>query len=446
MRLFVLSLKEKVGYACGDTASNFYWQTFSLFLVIYYTDVFGLSAAAVGTMMLATRVIDAISDPLMGSLVDRTQSRWGKFRPYLLIGIVPLVAGGVLTFTVPDLNSNGKLLWAYGTYTFMMLAYTFINVPYGALLGVMTGDSQQRTILTSFRFIGAFTGGIVVTYFTLDLVQWLGNGNEAKGWQYTMLIYGIVASVLFLLTFLTTKERIQPIQTQQQSALSDVKDLLHNRPWLFLFALALVIMMTISIRAASGTYYLKYFVEREDLIGAFNTTYLVALAVGAAATPLLTRWVDKKTLLFILMILVTVFSIVVYFLPADAVIAIFVLQATIGFCLGPKSPIVFSMYADAADYNEWKTGRRATAMTFAAAAFSQKLGGALAGAVIGWLLASMGYQANVVQSESSQWGIVLLMSLIPGAFAAFSLTLIHYYPLDDVALTKVQADLQEKDG
>jgi GPH family glycoside/pentoside/hexuronide:cation symporter len=445
MRLIHLSLKEKIGYAFGDTASNFYWQTFSLFLVIYYTDVFGLSAAAVGTMMLATRVIDAISDPLMGSIVDRTHSRWGKFRPYLIIGIVPLVAGGVLTFTVPDLNSNGKLLWAYGTYTFMMLAYTFINVPYGALLGVMTGDSQQRTTLTSFRFIGAFTGGIIVTYFTLDLVQWLGKGDEAKGWQYTMLIYGLVASVLFLLTFLSTKERIQPSEEPQQSALNDIKDLLHNRPWLILFALALVIMMTISIRGASGTFYLKYYVGREDLIGAFNTTYLVALALGAAATPLLTRWVDKKKLLLILMILVTLFSVTVYFLPADAMVAIFIFQAAIGFCLGPKSPIVFSMYADAADYNEWTTGRRATAMTFAAAAFSQKLGGAMAGAVIGWLLASMGYQANAVQNASSQWGIVLLMSLIPGGFAAFSLALIYHYPLDNTALEKMQVELQEKE-
>ena len=176
-----LSFKEKVGYACGDVASNFYWRVFDVFLFIFYTDVFGLHPAAVGTMMLVTRLIDAFSDPLMGALADRTQTKFGKFRPYLLWGIIPIAAAGVLTFTVPDLDDSGKLMWAYSTYIFMMLAYTFINVPYGALLGVVTGNSQDRTTLTSFRFIGAFSGGSLVAYLTPKLVEYLGQGNEAFG-------------------------------------------------------------------------------------------------------------------------------------------------------------------------------------------------------------------------------------------------------------------------
>ncbi|MFC3187911.1 MFS transporter [Shewanella intestini] len=208
-----LRLSEKVGYAMGDVASNFYWRVFDVFLFIFYTDVFGISAAAVGTMMLVTRLIDAFSDPLMGAIADRTRSRFGKFRPYLLLGIVPIIAAGVLTFTVPDLNDNGKLIWAYATYIFMMLAYTFINVPYGALLGVMTSNSQQRTTLTSFRFIGAFSGGTLVAFLTPELVNWLGSGDEQLGWQLTMMVYGLVAAVCFSISFFTTQERISPPRT-----------------------------------------------------------------------------------------------------------------------------------------------------------------------------------------------------------------------------------------
>lgn len=233
--LSTLTIKEKVGYACGDVASNFYWRVFDVFLLIFYTDVFGIPAAAVGTMMLVTRLIDAFTDPLMGALADRTKTRFGKFSPYLLLGILPIVAAGILTFTVPDLDESGKLVWAYLTYIFMMLAYTFINVPYGALLGVITGDTQQRTSLTSFRFIGAFSGGTLVAYLTPELVQIFGGENEALGWQMTMAVYGIAAALLFITAFVTTRERISPPKSQQSSITQDIKDLIHNKPWLVLF-------------------------------------------------------------------------------------------------------------------------------------------------------------------------------------------------------------------
>jgi GPH family glycoside/pentoside/hexuronide:cation symporter len=436
-----LGMVEKIGYAGGDFASNLYWRTFDLFLLMFYTDVFGIPAAALGTMMLVTRIIDAFTDPLMAAAADRTRTRFGKFRPYLLLGVLPLAAAGVLTFTVPDTDQAGKLWWAYGTYVVMILAYTFINVPYGALMGVMTGDSQQRTTLTSFRFIGAFSGGTLVAYFTPQLVEYLGGGDDALGWQLTMAVYGVIAALMFVLTFTTSEERIAtPIQ-QQQSVKQDLIDLSRNKPWLVLFALALVIMMTISLRGASGTYYFKYFANREDLIGSFSTAYLLSLAAGAALTPLMTRLVDKKTLLLVLMSAVTLLSMAFFFVKAEQIDLMFALQIAIGFCLGPKSPLVFSMYADCADYNEFKTGRRATAMTFAAAAFSQKLGGALAGATIGWVLASLGYQANQVQSNASELGIVLLMTLIPGVFAALSLWLIKLYPLDPERLSQLQESL-----
>ena len=440
----ILRLKEKVGYACGDVASNFYWRVFDVFLFIFYTDVFGLSAAAVGTMMLVTRLIDAFSDPLMGALADRTKTKMGKFRPYLLWGILPIAAAGVLTFTVPDVSDSNKLLWAYGTYIFMMLAYTFINVPYGALLGVVTSDTQQRTTLTSFRFIGAFSGGSLVAYLTPELVNYLGQGNEALGWQYTMAVYGVIAGGLFVLTFLSTKERISPPAHQKTPILQDIKDLTQNKPWVVLFVLALIIMMTISLRGSTGSFYFKYYAERPDLIGTFAMAYMIALAIGAASTPLLTRFFDKRNLLMILMSIVAVLSVLFYFVPGDNITLMFILQIMIGLALGPKSPLVFSMYADTADYSEWRNGRRATAMIFSAAAFAQELGGALAGAMIGWLLASLGYVANQAQTGASEHGIVLLMTLIPAVFAAVAVPLIWFYSLNDEKLKIVQDDLEKR--
>lgn len=439
-----LSLKEKLGYACGDIASNFYWRVFDVFLFIFYTDVFGIPAAAVGTMMLVTRLIDAFSDPLMGALADRTQTKFGKFRPYLLWGIIPIIAAGILTFTVPDTTDTNKLVWAYGSYIFMMLAYTFINVPYGALLGVITSDSQQRTTLTSFRFIGAFSGGSLVAYLTPELVSYLGQGDEALGWQYTMAVYGIIAGILFAITFCTTTERVRPPINQKTPILQDIKDLTQNKPWVVLFTLALIIMMTISLRGSTGTFYFKYYVERADLIGSFAMAYMIALAVGAASTPLLTKFIDKRRLLMILMAIVAVLSVTFYFVPKDNIVLIFSLQILIGLALGPKSPLVFSMYADTADFSEWRTGRRATAMIFSAAAFAQKLGGALAGAMIGWLLASLGYVANQAQTGASEQGIVLLMTLIPGVFAATAIPIIWLYPLNDKKLKDVQDELLKR--
>lgn len=436
----ILRFKEKLGYACGDIASNFYWRVFDVFLFIFYTDVFGLSAAAVGTMMLVTRLIDAFSDPVMGALADRTQTKYGRFRPYLLWGIIPIAAAGVLTFTVPDLSDGGKLIWAYLTYIFMMLAYTFINVPYGALLGVITSDTQQRTTLTSFRFIGAFSGGSLVAYLTPELVLWLGKGNDAIGWQYTMVLYGCCTAILFALAFVSTKERIEPPKNQRTPVLLDIKDLTQNKPWIVLFSLALIIMMTISLRGSTGTFYFKYYVQREDLIGSFSMSYMIALAIGAASTPLLTKLCDKRKLLMILMTIVALLSAAFYFVPKDNILLMFILQITIGLSLGPKSPLVFSMYADTADYSLWRTGRRATAMIFSAAAFAQKLGGALAGAMIGWLLASMGYVANQVQSGASEHGIVLLMTFIPAIFAALAVPFIWLYPLGNKQLEAIQQD------
>ncbi|MEL1266116.1 MFS transporter [Pseudoxanthomonas putridarboris] len=439
-----LRLREKIGYGVGDFGFNLYWANISSFLLIFYTDVMGLAAAAVGTMILVTKLVDAATDPLMGAIADRTHSRFGRFRPYLLYGALPLALTGMLTWTVPDLGDGGKLLWAYATFTLMMLAYTVLSTPYSALSGVITADSQQRTQLISFRFIAAFAGTTVVNWLTLDLVRWLGRGDEALGWQLTLALYGAVAMAAFVTVFLTTRERIAPPPQQRSAIRQDVADLLHNRPWMVLFALALIIMVTIVMRGGTLVYYLKYHVGQPELTGLFLGTYALALAVGAALTPLMTRYVDKRRLMMGLMAGVGVLSCAMFFVPDEATWAVLALNLLIGLMLGPKSPLAFSMYADCADYTEWKTGRRATAMTFAAATFSQKLGGALASAAIAWMLAAMGYVANEAQSDASRLGIVLLLTVIPGAVALLAAWVMRFYPLDGAALAQVQADLRTR--
>ncbi|MET0809432.1 MAG: MFS transporter [Pseudoxanthomonas sp.] len=436
-----LPLGEKLGYGIGDFGFNLYWANISAFLLIFYTDVMGLAAGAVGTMMLVTKLVDAVADPFMGAIADRTRTRWGRFRPWMLWGILPLAVTGVLTWTVPDLDGGGRLVWAYATFTLMMLAYTVLSMPYSALSGVMTSDSQQRTTLISFRFIAAFAGTTMVSWLTLDLVRWLGRGDEPLGWQLTLGLYGIIAAACFAAVFLTTRERIEPPAQQQSTMRQDVADLLDNRPWLVLFVLALIIMVTIVMRSGSLVYYLKYHVARPELTGLFLGSYSVALAVGAASTPLLTRFVDKRRLLMWLMGGVGVLSCAMYWVPREAIGTMFALNLTIGLLLGPKSPLAFSMYADCADYTEWKTGRRATAMTFAAAAFSQKFGGALASAAIAWMLAGMGYVANQAQSDSSRLGIVLMLTVVPGVVALLAAWVMRFYPLGDAELARVQGEL-----
>jgi GPH family glycoside/pentoside/hexuronide:cation symporter len=435
---------EKLGFGFGDFGFNLYWTTVASFLAAFYTDVFGIPAAAAGTMIFVTRIVDAVTDPVMGAVADRTQSRWGKFRPYLLFGGLPLAAAGVLTFTTPDLGGTGKLIWAYGTYSLLMLSYTLVSMPYSALSGVMTARSQERTTLISARFLFAFTGGALVNKYTLALVDIFGAGDPVRGWQATMVLYGVLAVLIFWVTFATTRERIAPPPAQRTRAVEDIRDLLGNRPWLILFALAMIIMMTFTMRAGSAYYYFHYYVERPDLLPDYLFWQMVAYAAGALLAPVMTRYVDKARLLMLLMGIVGTLSVVFYFVPKDMIWAIFTLNILISLSLGPKSPLTWSMYADTADYNEWKNGRRATAMTFAAASFAQKLGGSLGSAGMLWILAMIGYVANEAQSGASQTGIALLQTVLPGAFALIAVVVTAFYDLTGRQLERIQQELEAR--
>jgi len=441
-----LTWREKISYGVGDMGFNFYWANIATFLMIFYTDTFGISAAAAGSMLFAIKIINAFTDPVIGAVADRTQTRFGKFRPYLIWMALPLAGAGVLTYSTPALSGAGKLVWAYGTYLLLMACYTGINIPYNALSGVMSGNPQERTTINGLRFIFAFGGSTLVTAATPFLVKGLGGGNERLGWPLTMALWGVAASGLFAVTFFNTRERIAPLRAQRTQVRQDVKDLAHNRPWLVLFCLALIIMMTITLRTSTAAYYFKYYVRRPELMAAFVPAYMASAAAGASLTPLLTRFMDKRRLLILLMSATGVLSIAFFFIPKDQVAWMFVLQIATGLVLGPKSPLAFAMYADTADYNEWRTGRRATALTFAAATFSQKLGTALAAAVMGWLFTALGYVANVVQTARSITGILMLMSFIPAMFAFVAAAIMLFYKLDNEQMARIQMELAERKG
>jgi len=272
----------------------------------------------------------------------------------------------------------------------------------------------------------------------------LGAGNERLGWQLTMVFWGIAASVIFLITFLNTRERVAPPAAQNPNLKQDVQDLARNGPWVVLFFLALVIMITITLRTSTAAYYFKYYVGRPKLMSTFVPVYMAAAAAGASLTPVLTRFFDKKRLLIALMSCTGILSIAFYFVPKDQIAWMFALQIATGLVLGPKSPLAFSMYADTADYNEWRTGRRATALTFAAATFSQKLGTALAAAVMGWVFTALGYVANTVQTAASQQGIVLMMSFLPAGFAFFAAAVMLFYRLDNQLMARIEKDLAQR--
>jgi GPH family glycoside/pentoside/hexuronide:cation symporter len=259
-----------------------------------------------------------------------------------------------------------------------------------------------------------------------------------------MAFWGVAATCLFALTFFNTRERITPPKAQKTNVAQDVKDLAHNGPWMVLFFLALIIMITITLRTSTAAYYFKYFVQRPDLMAAFVPAYMAAAAAGASLTPVMTRFIDKRLLMIILMSATGILSIAFFFIPKDQITWMFALQIVIGLVLGPKSPLAFAMYTDTADYTEWRTGRRATAMTFAAATFSQKLGTALTAAVMAWVFTALGYVANATQTPKSQAGIVMMISIIPAAFAFLAVAVMMFYKLDNSKMAQIQADLGKR--
>ena len=453
-----LSIKEKVGFSLGDAASNLYFQTFVVFLPIFYTDVFGLSAAAMGTMLLVTRIFDAVNDPLMGMIADRTETRWGKFRPYIAAFAVPLAIAGVLAFTTPDFGDTGMLVYAYATYMLLVVLYTAINVPYSALMGVITPNSAERTEVSTYRFVAAFVGQTIIGATALTLVAQLGGGNEQLGWQYAMGVYGLLAIALLLGTFFLTKERVQPTTTQQGNVWEDLGDLFKNNPWV-LIATATVFQLTYIVMRGSATpYYFRYFVQDQQLAlfgfdmaldytvftSSFVTLGTVGTLIGAVCTGFFTKRMDKKNTYASFLAASAALSALFFFLEPGNVLLIYVLNLLVSFFFGSVSVLQWAIYTDAADYGEWKFGRRATGLVMAASLFALKLGLTLGGALVGWILGWYGFEAGVAQPEETMFGIRMIMSVYPALFGLIGGLIMFFYPLKDAMMITIEEDLTSR--
>lgn len=456
-----INLKECIGYGLGDAASSMFWKLFGSYLLIFYTDIFGLEAAAVGTMFLLTRIWDSLFDPIVGIVADRTQTRWGKFRPYLLFLAVPIAIIGIFTFYTPPLSPPAKLLYAYVTYSLMMMVYSAINVPYAALLGVMSPYPADRNILSTYRMAFAYLGSFLVLLLFIPLVNYFSKNSariidQQHAWTAAVALIALFSSILFLACFKLTKERVKPIEKDHSSLQKDLRDLFGNKPWWILLGAGICTLIFNSIRDGATVYYFKYYVNEEQLgaVHVFNIPFILSglyLAVGQLsniigvmlAAPLSNR-IGKKNTFMLVMAIATVFSVLFFWLERGDLWVIFFLQIAISICAGCVFPLLWSMYADCADYSEWKTGRRATGLIFSSSSMSQKIGWAIGSALTGWLLTYFGFQANQVQNEETIRGIKLFLSFLPAAGACLSIFLIYCYPLTKGKLMQITSELEIK--
>jgi glycoside/pentoside/hexuronide:cation symporter, GPH family len=436
-----LSFKEKVAYGLGDTASNFFYQFFNLFVVFYYTDIFGLSPMAVGTMTLSLRVFDAVVDPAIGIVADHTNTRWGKFRPFLLWGALPYGVLGYVMFLNPGLTQHGKLVYAYVTYGLMWVAYSAINIPYSALMGVMSPSSEQRTSLSTYRFIFAFIGQFMIVRLVVPLKNLLGNGNEAEGIRYTMLIFSVVSVALFLYTFANTRERVKPPVDQRGAFGTDLLNVARNGPWVALFFSGLFTLINAAVRGGSIIYFFKYVVRDESKFTLYATSGTVAFILGAVCTKFFLGLGDRRTLMIVLSVANALCMAAFYLVDPRAYGLLIALNVVASFVVGPTPAILWSMYADTVDYGEWKFGRRTTGLLFSAAVFSQKVGLAIGTGALGWLLAYYGFVANTDQGALTTGGIRLLFSVIPAALALLGAFAIFFYSITDRRMKVIEAEL-----
>lgn len=449
-----MRLREKIGYGLGDTASSMFWKLFGVYLMYFYTDMCGMDAAVVGTMFLVTRIWDSFFDPVVGIVADRTETRWGKFRPYLLWFAVPFGLMGVLTFTSPDFSAKGQIVYTYVVYSLMMMVYSLINVPYATLMGVMSPDPLERTSLSSFRMAFAAGGSILSLLLIEPLVKLFGGEEAGAGsWTAAVAVLAVIAAGLFFCTFAWTRERVRPVRAKRNPLRDDIRDLLRNVPWWVLLCAGVCVLIFNSIREGGSVYYFKYYadVPAEGLLSGAVSAATLYLVLGQAANiagiilmPYATARMGKKRMFIAAMGAVSLLSVAFYFLNPGAICAMMVLQVLISLCAGGILPLLWSMYADVSDYSEWATGRRATGLIFSSSSMSQKLGWSLGGAVTGWLLFLFGFEANVVQGETAREGIRLMLSILPAAGALLSMTAVAFYSLGDRKMERIERELAER--
>jgi GPH family glycoside/pentoside/hexuronide:cation symporter len=468
-----LKAGEYIGYALGDTASNLFFKTFTIFLPSYYVDVWGIPNKALLWIMPLVGLIGAFTDPVMGLIADRTNTRWGKFRPYILYGAIPYGICGYLMFAGPDLGTNGKILYAFITYALMLTSYSVINVPYSSLLGVVSSSSRTRAVASSFRFVGAFAGGLLISLFVrplvkylgsdLDLTSWprwlaslvhpivkhLGPPGEMRGFHWTMAMFAVASVIMFWMTFATTRERVTPPPQQKTNVREELGELLRNRPWVVLLIASVLSTTFIALQAGSTIFFFKYIVGDDrapiflglDRTTIFLSAGMLAQVVGTVVLSFLARRVDKKYAAAGLCAVTGVCFMTFYFLPKGR-FDLFIVVNAIGYlCMGPTSALTWALYGDVADYGEQKFGRRSTGLVFSASLFAIKTGNLVGGFLLPLFLAYFGYVKDAGQTPKALLGITLAFSLVPGFIALLKAGALLIYPLNQKRVSQIEREL-----
>ena len=460
-------LKEKIGYGFGDMASSMFWKVFSYYLPFFYANVFGISLVDTGILLLVTRIWDAVSDPMMGIVADRTSTRWGKYRPYLLWVAAPFSICGILLFTTPDWAYGARLVWAYVTYILMMTVYTGINVPYGAMLGVMTDNSQEKTVFSSFRMFFAYGGSFIALFAWDPLCKMFASDfgfSLQTSWQASMIVIAGCCFVLFLLCFWLTREQLATVASASLG--SDIKMLVTNKPWWLLNGASLCFNLFNTVRGATVAFFFADIIGGDQHILIFSASILfysglflgvgeVANMVGVALAVPVTAKIGKKPTFLMVDLLLIVFSVLFFTLsPASngGLLLMLLLQIVISVLTGMMSPLVWSMYADVSDYSELRTGSASTGLIFSSASMAQKFGGAIGGAAVMWTLSSQGYierndsnvGMDIVQPDSALTCLWMLMTFIPAAVALVSMCFVWLYPLGTSEMDEIVAKLRTR--
>jgi len=481
-----LSFGEKAGYSLGDGAANFVFMTMILFQLNFYTDTLGIAAAAAGSLLLVGRLWDAFFDPMMGLMADRTNTRWGKFRPWVLWTAIPWGIVMVVAYTTPHFGTTGKIVYACVTNTLLMTLYSANNTPYSAMTGVMTGDVNERTSLSSFRFVSAMIAQLIVGGFTLPLVAKFGQGDNAKGWQITMALWATICVILFVITFLTTRERIQPDPKQKSDAKRDFGTLVKTGPWVAMFILTLAQFIVLAMRGGTLSYYFQYYVNHDRLFtllqsaglvnptahgvwsyllntfglvidskrsnvssvgfSLFNMSSQFVTVLGVLCSTFLSMRFGKRAVAIAGFSLTTIFMALFILLPPGAVGALFILEYARALTYAPTIPLIWAMFADVVDYSEWKTGRRITGVIYATILFGLKTGLSLGGAMAGWLLSGYGYRANAVQTAGALRGICLTISVFPSIFFLIVIICLVCYKIGKNLNLQIQDELADRRG
>ena len=522
-----ISLKEKLGYALGDGAANIAWRGVATFLFIFYTDVFGINPAAVGLLMLVARFSDGISDVLMGVAGDRTNTKYGKFRPWILFTAIPLGVILSLLFTTPNLDPTGKIIYAYTTYILFTLIYTANNIPYGALMAVMTGDDKERTSIGSYRMVGAFTGGMLVQGALLFLVAHFGNINptisvselstdkfqvtvsapsdvenvniktkdgianfiwenkntvsdtattgksfameanktysfivsgeqnlssdkiiiidQKSGYSYSIYVMSAFLILFMFITFWTTKERVKPPKEQKSDLRRDLKDLIRNKPWVVLLTIGLLFSIYNSIKQGIVVIYFTHYLHNQILAASFMVALMFASIAGAMITAPLSKKLGKKKLFIYAFIFSGVVNASIIFCGPGDISAIFILGIISEFSAAIFPTLFFAMLGDAADYSEFKNGRRATGLIYSAGSFATKFGGGVAGAIIGFVLAAFHYNGqDYLAIQGAIPGITMLMSWVPAIIAILGAIFMTIYPLNQTKMNEITLELANR--